>query len=107
MFATPKLEADDNDDALMDEDQENGEPSGSSVTAAMSGSGPAMPASAPPLPVSKREAEMNKKDRSLAEFLVMMDNYTPVVSLARSSVCTSWKKDVHGSGTRSWLSVIT
>ncbi|RUS18018.1 transcription initiation factor TFIID 23-30kDa subunit-domain-containing protein [Endogone sp. FLAS-F59071] len=79
MFAAPKLEADDNDDALMDEDHENGEPLGSSVTATMSGSGPAMPASAPPLPVSKREAEMNKKDRSLAEFLVMMDNYTPVI----------------------------
>lgn len=32
----------------------------------------------------RKEAELNRKQRSLAEFLSMMDNYTPAVSITAS-----------------------
>jgi len=32
---------------------------------------------------SRKEEELNRKDRTLAEFLPMMENYNPIVSLGR------------------------
>jgi hypothetical protein len=40
----------------------------------------------------RREAELNRKQRSLAEFLSMMDNYTPAVNITQTFVDKDWLK---------------
>ncbi|RUO95422.1 transcription initiation factor TFIID 23-30kDa subunit-domain-containing protein [Jimgerdemannia flammicorona] len=82
MFLAPKQEpVDDNDDTHMDEENDENQRDSSAGPSAAGPSSVAHTATAAPapLPMSKREAEMSKKDRSLAEFLIMMDNYTPVI----------------------------